>query len=65
MPWIEHPECQGAPVSVIRWLRYYIGVRMQEVGRDWEDRALYPKRERCRECGQWVRPGDECDHLPF
>jgi len=65
MPWIEHPARQGDNVSIADWLRYHIGVWMQNKGADMEERALYPDGVHCPECGQWVRPGQLCDHLPF
>lgn len=64
MPWINHPACQEGPVSLIRWLRYYVGEWMAAKGSSMSDRALFPNR--CPECGAAMRDGcDFCDHIPF
>lgn len=65
MPYIDHPARQGETASVIDWLRYHVGCWMQRIGADLEDRALHPNYIRCPECGQRVRPGYPCDHIPF
>jgi len=65
MPYIDHPARQGDNASIADWLRYHIGTWMQETGTRLEYRALYPNNVRCQECGQYMRPGDQCDHIPF
>lgn len=65
MPWIEHPATQDGPVSLRRWIMYHVGIWMADKGRDWEDRALFPERSICQDCGQRTRPGETCDHIPF
>lgn len=63
--YIPHPARQGDDVSILDWLRFHIGVWMQCKGTALEDRALYPNRIHCPDCGQWMNPGDHCDHIPF
>lgn len=63
--WIDHPARQGERATLLEWLRFHIGIWMQHIGADWERRALYPNDVRCPECGQWGRPGIDCDHIPF
>jgi hypothetical protein len=65
MPWIDHPAREDGNASLADWLRYRIGTWMQSKGAQIEYRALYPNDTRCPECGAWVHPGDECDHIPF
>lgn len=65
MPWIDHPARQGERVNILDWLRYYVGIWMQRKGSDLEYRALYPHHVHCSECGQWILPNEECDHIPF
>lgn len=65
MPWIDHPARQDGPASLVDWLRYHLGIWMQDKGRDLEHQALYPNDRRCPTCGAWGRPGIDCDHLPF
>lgn len=62
--WIDHPAC-GGPVSLGRWIRFHLGTWMQRAGADLENGALYPDRIYCPDCGQLVRRGEACDHLPF
>lgn len=65
MPWIDHPARQGEKATVADWLRWHVSQWMLRVGVDMEHRALYPDETPCPDCGQWVRPGHECDHIPF
>ena len=65
MPWIDHPARQGEQASIADWFRYRLGTWMQIRGATLERRALYPNDQRCPECGDWVSPGYECDHIPF
>jgi hypothetical protein len=65
MPWIDHPARQGDNASIVDWLRYRIGMWMQERGAYMEHRALYPSDRICPECGAWHRPDFECDGIPF
>jgi hypothetical protein len=65
MPYIAHPARQGDTASIFDWLRFHIGTWMQRKGADLEYRALYPNDTHCTECGQWVHPGQQCDHIPF
>lgn len=65
MPCIPHPARQGEAASVFDWLRFHLGTWMQRKGSDLEYRSLYPNDVECPECGQWVHPGQECDHIPF
>jgi hypothetical protein len=60
---IDHPETQHGPVSLTRWLKYHIGVRLARIGMKWEDEALFPQR--CPDCGAAMRGSAECDHVPF
>lgn len=65
MPWIKHPATQDGPVSVVRWLKYHVGEWMRETGARWSDDALSPYCKICPDCGQRMREGDYCDHIPF
>lgn len=65
MPYISHPARQGDNPSILDWLRYHVGMWMQERGAILEHRALYPNDIHCRECGRWHRPDFECDGIPF
>lgn len=65
MPLIDHPARQDGPASIIEWVRYRLGTWMQRVGARLEYRALYPNEVECPDCGQWMRPGSTCDHIPF
>lgn len=65
MPWIDHPARQDGPASIIDWIRYHLSQWMQSKGRDMEHRALYPADVECPDCGEWMRPGASCDHIPF
>jgi hypothetical protein len=65
MPWIDHPARQYGPASVMDWLRYKLGMWMEDKGRDLQHQALYPADVRCPDCGAWVGPGQPCDHIPF
>lgn len=65
MPWIDHPARQDGPASFLDWLRYRVGIWMQDKGHDLEHRALHPKDIPCPDCGAWMSPGSNCDHLPF
>lgn len=65
MPHIEHPATQGGPVSIVRWVKYHLGVWMQRKGYDWEDTALHPDNVICPECGQRKQRHEICDHIPF
>lgn len=64
-PWIDHPARQDGPVSLMDWIRYKIGLWMQDTGAQLEYRALYPGDTRCPECRGWVSRGNPCDHIPF
>lgn len=65
MPWIEHPATQDGPVSLLRWLKFHLGEWMQRKGNGFVEQALYPERTYCSDCGQPIRPGQVCDHIPF
>lgn len=61
---IHHPTIDG-PVSLRRAIMYRLAVWMMDKGREWEDRALFPERTICPDCGQRMQPGGVCDHIPF
>jgi len=65
MPHISHPARQDDTPSVADWLRYHIGIWMQERGADLEHRALYPNDIRCHECGGRHHRDFKCDGIPF
>lgn len=65
MPWIDHPARQEGPASVMDWLRWHVSQWMLRRGAELEHRALYPADVECTDCGQWMRPGGQCDHIPF
>lgn len=66
MPWIAHPAVDQAPVSWVRYLKYYVSKWMRRIGERWESEALYPDLP-CVDCGKPLYRGDhsECDNLPF
>ncbi len=62
--WIPHPATQGAPVGLVRWLKWRLSEWLGDHARRLERDALYPN---CEGCGKPRKRGDHsgCDEIPF